>query len=186
MLETFKGVNGAVDHSVGKERAALRKAPPKMERPIGSPRTVPGGPKAAAAGTYTKAKVSRTDAPKGKTEEITGEQRPEGETPGADVPEPSWWDILLTLSAAILKKIFPFDDLIDSIMGLKTTDDGLKGNRVGNAPGLPLQDDSDPQRTEEQSQKLDERKSELHRSGREDAAKPMGEDQIYPDAPGRP
>ncbi|MGG7571912.1 hypothetical protein [Streptomyces sirii] len=183
MLETFKGVNGAVDHSVGKERSALRKAPPKMERPIGSPRTVPGGPRAAAAGTYTKAKVSRTDAPKGKTEEITGEQRPEGETPGSDVPEPSWWDILLTLSAAILKKIFPFDDLIDSVMGLKTTDEGLKGNRVGNAPGLPLQDDSDPQRTDEQSQKLDERKDELHRSGREDAAKPMGEDQIYPDAP---
>ncbi|WP_407287662.1 DUF4157 domain-containing protein [Streptomyces sp. BP-8] len=183
MLETFKGVNGAVDHSVGKERSALRKAPPKMERPIGSPRTVPGGPRAAAAGTYTKAKVSRTDAPKGKTEEITGEQRPEGETPGSDVPEPSWWDILLTLSAAILKKIFPFDDLIDSIMGLKTTDEGLKGNRVGNAPGLPLQDDSDPQRTDEQSQKLDERKDELHRSGREDAAKPMGEDQIFPDAP---
>ncbi|MGW7487936.1 eCIS core domain-containing protein [Streptomyces sp. NPDC054786] len=183
MLETFKGVDGAVGNSVGKERTALHKGPPTMARPIGSPRTVPGGPTPAAPGTYTHDKVARTDAAKGKTDEITGEQRPEGEAPGADVPEPSWWDILLTIGGALLKKIFPFDDLIDSVMGIETTDDGMKGNRVGNAPGLPLQDDSDPQRTEEQGQKLDERKDELHRSGREDAAKPMGEDQIYPDAP---
>ncbi|SHM34545.1 eCIS core domain-containing protein [Streptomyces yunnanensis] len=183
MLETFKGVNSAVGNSVGKERTSLRNAPPQMERPIGSPRTVPGGPKPAAPGTYSNEKVARTDAAKGKTDEITGEQRPEGKAPGSDVPEPSWWDILLTIGGALLKRIFPFDDLIDSIMGLPHTDDGLKGARVGNAPGLPLRDDSDPQRTDEQSQKLDERKGELHQSGREDAARPMGEDQIFPDAP---
>ncbi|GGX15365.1 DUF4157 domain-containing protein [Streptomyces noursei] len=183
MLETFKGVNSAVGNSVGKERTTLRNAPPRMERPVGSPRTVPGGPKPAAPGTYSNEKVARTDAAKGRTDEITGEQRPDGKAPGSDVPEPSWWDILLTIGGALLKRIFPFDDLIDSIMGLPTTDDGLKGARVGNAPGLPLRDDSDPQRTDEQSQKLDERKGELHQSGREDAARPMGEDQIYPDAP---
>lgn len=183
MLETFKGVNGAVNSSVDKERSALRKGPPQMERPIGSPKTVPGGPTASAPGTYTNAKVARTDAAKGKTDEITGEQRPEGQAPGADVPEPSWWDILLTIGGALLKRIFPFDDLIDSIMGMPTSDEGMKGSRVGNAPGLPLQDDSDPQRTDEQGQKLDERKNELHQAGREDAARPMGEDQIYPDVP---
>ncbi|MFF2922828.1 DUF4157 domain-containing protein [Streptomyces celluloflavus] len=183
MLETFKGVQGAVGTSVGKERTALHNAPPRAERPIGSPRTVPGGPRPAAPGTYTHDKVSRTDAARGRTDEITGEQRPEGKAPGADVPEPSWWDILLAIGGALLKKIFPFDDLIDSIMGLPTTDDGLKSARVGNAPGLPLRDDSDPQRTDEQGRKLDERKDELHRSGRQDAARPMGEDEIYPDAP---
>ncbi|MEU6116037.1 hypothetical protein ABZ840_16100 [Streptomyces sp. NPDC047117] len=183
MLETFKGVDTAVGTQVGKERSALRKGPPQMERPIGSPRTLPGGPTPAAPGTYTNAKVSRTDAAKGKTPEIDGEERPKGQPPGVNVPEPSWWDILLTMAVEILKRIFPFDDLIESVMNLPTTDDGLKGARVGNAPGLPLQDDSDPQRTEEQGQKLDERKDELHQSGREDAARPMGEDQIYPDAP---
>ncbi|MFI8997173.1 DUF4157 domain-containing protein [Streptomyces sp. NPDC053542] len=183
MLETFKGVNSAVSNSVGKERAALHKGPPKTERPTGSPRTVPGGPTPAAPGTYTNAKVARTDAAKGKTPEINGEQRPEGKPPGADVPEPSWWDILLTIGGALLKKIFPFDDLIDSIMDLPKSDDGLKGAKVGDAPGVPLQDDSDPARTDEQGQKLDERKTELHQAGREDAARPMGEDQIYPDVP---
>ncbi len=186
-LETLKGVDGAVGNSVGKERAALRKAPPRTQRPAGSPRTVPGGPKAAAPGTYTNAKVSRTEAAKGRTPEIDGEQRPQGEPPTADMPEPSWWDIGVTIGAKLLgkllKEILPLDDLIDSILDLPETDPGMAGTKVGDASGLPLQDDSDPQRTDEQGQKLDERKNELHRSGREDAARPMGEDQIYPDVP---
>lgn len=187
MLDTLKGVNGAVGRSVDKERTALRKAPPKEQRPSGSPRTVPGGPTPAAPGTYTNAKVGRTEAAPGKTPEIGGEQKPQGEVPGANVPEPSWWDIAVTIGAQLfgklLKEILPLDDLIDSILGLPTKDEGLKGAKVGDAPRLPLENDSDPQRTDEQSQKLDERKGELHRSGREDAARPMGEDQIYPDVP---
>ncbi|MEU4463713.1 DUF4157 domain-containing protein [Streptomyces sp. NPDC024017] len=186
-LETLKGVGSAVGRSVDKERTALRKAPPKMQRPSGSPRTVPGGPQAASPGTYTNAKVARTNAAQGKTPEIRGEQKPEGEVPGANVPEPSWWDIAVTIGAQLfgklLKEILPLDDLIDSILGLPTKDEGLQNARVGDAPKLPLENDSDPQRTDEQGRKLDERKNELHQSGRDDAARPMGEDQIYPDVP---
>ncbi|WP_031481598.1 eCIS core domain-containing protein [Streptomyces bicolor] len=186
-LETLKGVDAAVGRSVDKERSALRKAPPTTQRPSGSPRTVPGGPTPAAPGTYTNAKVARTEAAAGKTPEITGEQKPEGEVPGANVPEPSWWDMALTIGAQLfgklLKEILPLDDLIDSILGLPTKDEGLQNARVGDAPRLPLENDSDPQRTDEQGQKLDERKTELHQAGRDDAARPMGEDQIYPDVP---
>ncbi|MFF0730289.1 DUF4157 domain-containing protein [Streptomyces chartreusis] len=186
-LETLKGVDSAVGRSVDKERTALRKAPPTTQRPSGSPRTVPGGPTPAAPGTYTNAKVGRTEAAPGKTPEIAGEQKPEGEVPGANVPEPSWWDIALTIGAQLfgklLKEILPLDDLIDSILGLPTEDEGLKNARVGDAPRLPLENDSDPQRTDEQGQKLDERKTELHQAGRTDAGLPMGEDQIYPDVP---
>ncbi|MEU9049151.1 DUF4157 domain-containing protein [Streptomyces sp. NPDC048384] len=186
-LETLKGVDSAVGRSVDKERTALRKAPPTTQRPSGSPRTVPGGPTPAAPGTYTNAKVARTEAAAGRTPEITGEQKPEGEVPGANVPEPSWWDIALTIGAQLfgklLKEILPLDDLIDSILGLPTKDDGLQNTRVGDAPRLPLENDSDPQRTDEQGHKLDERKNELHQSGRADAGLPMGEDQIYPDVP---
>ncbi|MFI2257707.1 eCIS core domain-containing protein [Streptomyces tubercidicus] len=187
MVETLKGVDSAVATSVDKERTTLRKGPPKTQRPSGSPKTLAGGPTPAAPGTYTNAKVSRTDAAKGKTPEINGEDRPRGEVPGGDMEEPSWWDIGVTIGAKllgkVLKEILPLDDLIDSILGIPTVDEGMKGNKVGDAPGLPLQDDSDPQRTYEQGQKLDDRKSELHQSGREDAARPMGEDQIYPDVP---
>ncbi|MFJ7071449.1 DUF4157 domain-containing protein [Streptomyces sp. NPDC098781] len=186
-LETLKGVDAAVGRSVDKERGALRKAPPATQRPSGSPRTVPGGPTPAAPGTYTNAKVARTEAAAGRTPEIAGEQKPEGEVPGANVPEPSWWDIALTIGAQLfgklLKEILPLDDLIDSILGLPTKDEGLHNARVGDAPRLPLENDSDPQRTDEQGQKLDERRSELHQAGRADAALPMGEDQIYPDVP---
>ncbi|MFD5750769.1 DUF4157 domain-containing protein [Streptomyces sp. NPDC127033] len=186
-LETLKGVDGAVGRSVEKERTTLRKAPPKTRRPSGSPRTVPGGPTVAAPGTYTNAKVARTQAAQGSTPEITGEQKPEGELPGSNVPEPSWWDIAVTIGAqlfgSLLKEILPLDDLIDSILGLPTKDEGLQNAKVGDAPRLPLENDSDPQRTDEQSQKLDDRKNELHRSGRTDAGLPMGEDQIYPDVP---
>ncbi|WP_406491784.1 DUF4157 domain-containing protein [Streptomyces sp. NBC_01604] len=186
-LETLKGVDGAVGRSVEKERSTLRKAPPTTQRPSGSPRTVPGGPTPAAPGTYTNAKVARTEATPGKTPEITGDQKPEGEVPGANVPEPSWWDIAVTIGAQLfgklLKEILPLDDLIDSILGLPTKDEGLQNARVGDAPRLPLENDSDPRRTDEQSGKLDERKTELHRAGRDDAARPMGEDQLYPDVP---
>ncbi|MEV7866253.1 DUF4157 domain-containing protein [Streptomyces sp. NPDC088124] len=186
-LETLKGVDGAVGRSVEKERTTLRKAPPKTRRPSGSPRTVPGGPTVAAPGTYTNAKVARTKAAQGSTPEITGEQKPEGELPGSNVPEPSWWDIAVTIGAqlfgSLLKEILPLDDLIDSILGLPTKDEGLQNAKVGDAPGLPLENDSDPERTDEQSRKLDDRKNELHRSGRTDAGLPMGEDQIYPDVP---
>ncbi|MGW6736458.1 eCIS core domain-containing protein [Streptomyces sp. NPDC055013] len=186
-LETLKGVDSAVGRSVDKERTALRKAPPTTQRPSGSPRTVPGGPTPATPGIYTNAKVARTEAAAGKTPEITGDQKPEGEVPGANVPEPSWWDIALTIGAQLfgklLKEILPLDDLIDSILGLPTKDEGLQNTRVGDAPRLPLENDSDPQRTDEQGQKLDERKNELHRSGRTDAGLPMGEDQLYPDVP---
>ncbi|WP_435213288.1 eCIS core domain-containing protein [Streptomyces sp. bgisy034] len=186
-LETLKGVDSAVGRSVDEERSALRKAPPTTQRPSGSPRTVPGGPTPAAPGTYTNAKVARTEAAPGKTPEIAGEQKPEGEVPGVDVPEPSWWDIALTIGAQLfgklLKEILPLDDLIDSILGLPTEDEGLRKARVGDAPRLPLENDSDPQRTDEQGQKLDERKTELHQAGRTDAGLPMGEDQIYPDVP---
>ncbi|KOU60506.1 hypothetical protein ADK57_30150 [Streptomyces sp. MMG1533] len=186
-LETLRGVDGAVGRSVEKERSTLRKAPPTTQRPSGSPRTVPGGPTPAAPGTYTNAKVARTEAAAGKTPEITGDQKPEGEVPGANVPEPSWWDIAVTIGAQLfgklLKEILPLDDLIDSILGLPTQDEGLQKAKVGDAPRLPLENDSDPQRTDEQSGKLDERKRELHQAGRDDAARPMGEDQLYPDVP---
>ncbi|RNG19600.1 eCIS core domain-containing protein [Streptomyces botrytidirepellens] len=181
-LQTIKGVDGAVNKSVGKERAALAKAPPKMERPSGSPKTLRGGPKPAAPGQYTNEKVAKTDAAKGKTPQINGEQRPKGELPESQAEEPSWWDIGGTLLKEIIKRILP-GKVADSIDSLKTTDDGLQGARVGDAPRLPTDADADPERTDKQQKKLDDKSQELQKAGREDAARPMGEDQIYPDVP---
>ncbi|NGO13562.1 DUF4157 domain-containing protein [Streptomyces sp. HC44] len=176
-LQTIQGVDGAVNKSVGKERAALQKAPPKMERPSGSPKTLRGGPKPAAPGQYTNEKVAKTDAAKGKTPEINGEERPKGELPESQAEEPSWWDIGWEILKGLAGKV------ADSIADVETTDEGMQGARVGDAPRLPTDADADPERTDKQQKKLDEKNQELQKAGREDAARPMGEDQIYPDVP---
>ncbi|MFD4032528.1 DUF4157 domain-containing protein [Streptomyces sp. NPDC058637] len=186
-MTTLKGVNAAVGTSVSGEREGLKGAPPTMERPVGSPTTVRGGPKPSAPGTYTSQGVGRTEAARGSTPEIKGEKAPSGELPGADMEEPGWWDVgkaLLTgLGKKLLSKLLPLDKLTGSIDKVPGTDKGLHGAKVGDAPGLPLKDDSDPERTDKQAKKLDDKGAELHTTGREDAARPMGEDQLYPDVP---
>ncbi|MDQ1012574.1 hypothetical protein QFZ82_007059 [Streptomyces sp. V4I23] len=186
-LTTLKGVNGAVGRSVSKERGELKGAPPTMERPVGSPKSLRGGPKPSAPGSYTTQRVGETEAAQGSTPEIKGEKTPSGELPGGDAKEPSWWDIGKTIAFAlgkkVLSKLLPLDRLMGSIDDLPTTDKGLQGAKVGDAPKLPLKDDSDPERTGKQAKLLEDKSAELHASGRDDAARPMGEDQIFPDVP---
>lgn len=186
-MATLKGVNAAVGSSVSGERGSLKGAPPTMERPVGSPTTVRGGPKPSAPGTYTSQSVGKTEAAQGSTPEIKGEKAPSGELPGADMEEPGWWDIgkalLMGLGKKLLSKLLPLDKLTGSIDKVPGTDKGLHGAKVGDAPKLPLKDDSDPERTDKQAKKLDDKSAELHTAGREDAARPMGEDQLYPDVP---
>ncbi|GLF93127.1 eCIS core domain-containing protein [Streptomyces yaizuensis] len=186
-LTTLKGVDTAVGTTAGKERGALQAAPPAMERPVGSPTTVRGGPRPDAPGTYTSEQVGETQAAQGRTPEITGEKTPSGDLPGGRMKEPGWWDITIAVGGALarklLSKLLPLDKLTNSISGLPTTDKGLQGAKVGDAPKLPLTEDSDPQRTDQQARLLDDRSAELHTAGRDDAARPMGEDQIYPDVP---
>ncbi|WP_069169417.1 eCIS core domain-containing protein [Streptomyces griseus] len=186
-MATLKGVTAAVAGSVSAERGGLKAAPPTMERPVGSPTTVRGGPKPSAPGTYTSQRVGKTDAAQGRTPEIKGEKVPTGELPGADMEEPGWWDVgkalLMGLGKKLLSKLLPLDKLTGSIDKLPGTDKGLHGVKVGDAPALPLKDDSDPERTDKQAKKLDDKSAELLTAGREDAARPMGEDQLYPDVP---
>ena len=54
---------------------------------------------------------------------------------------------------------------------------------VGPAPQVDLTGDADPQQMDDQSDKLHDRSTEILKVGQDDAAKPMGEDRIYPDVP---
>ncbi|MFI6879968.1 DUF4157 domain-containing protein [Streptomyces sp. NPDC050400] len=186
-LTTLKGVDGAVGRSVAKDRGELKDAPPTMDRPVGSPKSLRGGPKPSAPGSYTSQRVGKTDAAQGDTPEIKGEKTPSGELPAANMDEPSWWDIgkalFMGLGKKLLSKLLPLDKLTGSIDDVPTTDKGLQGTKVGDAPKLPLKDDSDPERTDKQARLLDDKSAELHESGRDDAARPMGEDEIFPDVP---
>lgn len=64
-----------------------------------------------------------------------------------------------------------------------TVDPELQNKTVGPAPKIRLEGESDPKRTDDQAKALKEKQSDIQSTGREDAAKPMGEDQIFPNAP---
>ena len=181
--DAMDGVRGAVNRSVGEERSKVKASPPTMERPSGAPRTLNGGPKPAAPGAYTKDKVAKVDAPDGKTPEVKGQKKPEGDAPGAKMKPPGFFDIAMGVLGKIASAFISSDDLTSSMDALPTRDKGLDGASVGTAPTVPLKDDSDPSRTDEQRTKLNHKGRDLHAQGRADAAKPMGEDQVYPDVP---
>lgn len=195
-LEALGGVNGAVDKTVGDEHQALRDAPPTTERPAGAPQTLHGAPKTSAPGQYSGDPAARIDAPEKEKAEVTGDKAPEGEIPGEDIEEPSTLEGLLAGGAQLvvgaINGVADFlgadEDLIDSdavvqwILDLPTEDEMLAQADVGTAPGVGLQGETDG-RVGEQGGELDAKGQELHASGRDDAGRPLGEDQIYPDVP---
>lgn len=195
-LEALGGVNGAVDKTVGDEQQTLQDAPPTMERPAGAPQTLHGAPKTSAPGQYSGDPAAQVDAPEKEKAEVTGDKAPEGEIPGTDIEEPSTLQGLLAGGAQLvvgaingIAGAFGADeDVIDSdavtrwILDLPTEDEMLAQANVGTAPGVGLQGETNG-RADEQGGELDGKGRELHASGRDDAGRPLGEDQIYPDVP---
>ncbi|GAA2431307.1 eCIS core domain-containing protein [Streptomyces macrosporus] len=196
-LEALGGVNGAVDRTVGDEHRTLQDAPPTMERPAGAPQTLHGAPKTSAPGRYSGDPAAQVDAPEKEKAEVTGDKAPEGEIPGENIEEPGTLQGLLAGGAQLvvgaINGVADFlgadEDVIDSeavtrwILDLPTEDEMLAQANVGTAPGVGLQGETNG-RADEQGGELDGKGRELHASGRDDAGRPLGEDQIYPDVPG--
>ncbi|WP_051722443.1 DUF4157 domain-containing protein [Streptomyces albus] len=195
-LEALGGVGQAVDKTVGDEHKTLQSAPPTMERPAGAPQTLRGKPATSAPGQYSGDPAAKVDAPEEKKAKVEGDKTPEGEIPGADIPEPSPVDLglagLAKVGAGIVnwgaKQLGADEDVIDTdalvgkIMGMPTEDEMLKNATVGTPDGVDLQGETDG-RAGEQDGELDSKGRQLHSSGREDSERPLGEDQIYPDVP---
>ncbi|MFC9651027.1 DUF4157 domain-containing protein [Streptomyces sp. NPDC056937] len=194
-LEALGGVNGAVDRTVGEEHQALQAAPPTTERPSGAPQTLSGAPSTSAPGEYSSDPAAQVDAPEQEEAEVEGDQAPEGEIPGMEIEEPSKVELGLAAGgqavAGIVNGVSNFvggGDLIDTdalvgwILDLPTEDEMLAQASVGTAPGVGLEGETGG-RVDEQGGELDAKGQELHASGRDDAGRPLGEDQIYPDVP---
>ncbi|MFP8963608.1 DUF4157 domain-containing protein [Streptomyces nanhaiensis] len=195
-LEALGGVNGAVDKTVGDEHQTLQDAPPTTERPAGAPQTLHGAPKTSAPGQYSGDPAARVDAPEKEKAEVTGDKAPEGEIPGEDIEEPSTLEGLLAGGAQLVvgaingiagafgadEDVIDSDAVVQWILDLPTEDEMLAQADVGTAPGVGLQGETDG-RAGEQGGELDDKGRELHASGRDDAGRPLGEDQIYPDVP---
>ncbi|WP_308188683.1 ADP-ribosyltransferase [Streptomyces sp. MNU89] len=195
-LEALGGVSQAVDQTVGDEHKTLQSAPPTMERPAGAPQTLRGKPATSAPGQYSGDPAAKVDAPEEKKAKVEGDKTPEGEIPGADIPEPSPVDLGLAAGAKFVAgavntvggwfgadgDIIDTDALVGKIMGMPTEDEMLKNATVGTPDGVDLQGETGG-RAGEQDGELDSKGRQLHSSGREDSERPLGEDQIYPDVP---
>ncbi|MEU6253125.1 DUF4157 domain-containing protein [Streptomyces sp. NPDC047043] len=174
------GVDRAADKKIGEEQQRLDAAPPTRERPSGAPQTRSAPPEAAPAAARVTGKVERIGPEdQGDKQKAKGGDKAEGKQPTADVappPAPAVPD--KGLSEAEAKNVEAAADAVP------TTDPELENKTVGPAPKIRLEGASDPTRTDDQAKALKDKQSDLQSTGRDDAAKPLGEDQIFPNAPG--
>ncbi|MEU8862439.1 eCIS core domain-containing protein [Streptomyces umbrinus] len=188
-LEAMGGVGGSVDRTVGDEHKALAAAPPSMQRPAGAPQTLQGKPKADAPAQYSQDAAQKSEAPAEEKAEVTGAKEPEGQIEAEKAEEPGGWDtfkMALGFGIGWLADKLGFEvdaqELAAKFAGLPTKDEALKQAQAGNAPGVELQGEAD-QTAGEQGAAVDTKGQETVTTGRDDAARPMGENQVYPDVP---
>lgn len=188
-LQAMSGVGGAVDRTVGDEHKALAAAPPSMTRPAGAPQTLRGKPKADAPAQYAQDPAQKSDAPEQEKAEVEGAQEPEGRIEAEKAEEPGGWDTFKMALGFGLGKVaswlgFKVDaqELAAKFAGLPTKDEALKQARAGDAPGLQMQGAAE-QTAGEQGSAVDAKGQEAVATGRDDAGRPMGENQVYPDVP---
>ncbi|MFF7546894.1 DUF4157 domain-containing protein [Streptomyces canus] len=173
------GVDRAADRKIGEEQQRLDAAPPTKERPSGAPETRSGPPEAAPAAAQVTGKVEKL-GPEDQAEKqkAKGGEKAEGRQPAENVPPPPPPAVPdKGLSEAEAANVEAAADAIP------TTDPVLENKTVGPAPKIRLEGASDPTRTDDQAEALKDKQSDLQTTGREDAAKPLGEDQIFPHAP---
>ncbi|MFI6655756.1 DUF4157 domain-containing protein [Streptomyces sp. NPDC050523] len=173
------GVDKAADKKIADEQKRLDAAPPTRERPSGAPQTRSAPPQAAPAAAQVTGKVERIGPEdQADKQKAKGGVRAEGRQPASDVPPPPPPAVPdKGLSEAEAKNVEAAADAVP------TTDPALENRTVGPAPKIRLEGPSDPTRTDDQAKALKDKQSDLQSTGREDAAKPMGEDQVFPDAP---
>ena len=188
-LQAMTGVSGSVDRTVGDQHKALAAAPPSMQRPAGAPQTLQGQPKADAPAQYSQDPAQKSEAPAQQKAEVTGAKQPDGPIEAEKAEPPSGWQTFKMALGFGLGKVaswlgFKVDpqELAAKFAGLPTKDEALKQAQAGNAPGVQMQAAAE-QTAGQQGAAVDTKGQETIATGRDDAARPMGEDQVYPDAP---
>ncbi|GAB7186583.1 hypothetical protein ATKI12_6414 [Kitasatospora sp. Ki12] len=178
LATTLDGVDGSVDRTVGEQHARLQAAPPTVQRPSGAPQTQSGPPEAAPPAVAVTERLERVGPQGADGEQQKAQQKKvEGGNPGDRVAAPHVADDAGTQVSP--QEVQQVQGAVD---GVPTTDPALN-TTVGRAPEVELTGESDPARTDQQTAKLKDSSTKILGVGREDAAKPMGEDRIYPDVP---
>ncbi|WP_405909994.1 DUF4157 domain-containing protein [Streptomyces sp. NBC_00828] len=188
-LQAMSGVSGAADRTVGDEHKALAAAPPQMQRPAGAPQTLEGKPRSDAPAQYSQDPAQKSEAPKDEKAEVEGAKEPEGQIEAEQAEEPGGWDTFkmalgFGLGWIANKLGFEVDaqELAAKFAGLPTKDEALKKAQAGNAPGVQMQDTAE-QAAGEQGESVDAKGQQTVTTARDDAGRPMGENQVYPNAP---
>ncbi|WP_416873999.1 eCIS core domain-containing protein [Kitasatospora sp. SC0581] len=178
LATTLDGVDGSVDRTVGEQHARLQAAPPTTQRPSGAPQTQSGAPEAAPPAEAVTERLERVGPEGADGGQRTADQKKvEGRNPGDRVAPPNVADDAGNQVSA--QEVQQAQVAVD---GVPSTDPALN-TTVGAAPKVELTGESDPARTDRQAAKLKESSGRILGVGREDTAKPMGEDRIYPDVP---
>ncbi|MEY9860676.1 hypothetical protein ABH935_006313 [Catenulispora sp. GAS73] len=175
MQATIGGVDQSVQTSVGKDRTALAAAPPSIQRPSGAPQVLNGPPTSAPP---VATQVPKMEAPppqqKGVEQKPQEKQVAKGPAPAANVQPPS---VAGDTEGKVTQE--EADRVQGSINNIPTTDPSLH-TTVGPAPTVQLTGDKDPAQTDQQMDTLHDRSGQVAAVGRQDAALPLGETQIYP------
>ncbi|MEV7084834.1 DUF4157 domain-containing protein [Streptomyces sp. NPDC093085] len=194
--EAMSGVSGAVDRTVDDEHKTLAASPPAMQRPSGAPQTLQGAPSTDAPAQYSEDPAQKSEAPEGEDAEVTGAKEPEGEIEAEKAEEPGGWDTfkmaLGFIGGKVVNAVAGFfgadepvvdpQELAAKFAGLPTKDEALKQAQAGNAPGVDMQGAAG-ETSSEQGTSVDAKGQETLATGRDDAARDLGEHQVYPDAP---
>ncbi|MFJ7995790.1 DUF4157 domain-containing protein [Streptomyces sp. NPDC096310] len=194
--EAMSGVDGAVDRTVDDEHKTLAASPPAMQRPSGAPQTLQGAPSTDAPAQYSEDPAQKSETPEGEDAEVTGAKEPEGEIEAEKAEEPGGWDTfkmaLGFIGGKVVNAVTGFfgadepvvdpQELAAKFAGLPTKDEALKQAQAGNAPGVEMQGAAG-ETSSEQGASVDAKGQETLTTGRDDAARDLGERQVYPDAP---
>ncbi|MGW1169436.1 eCIS core domain-containing protein [Streptomyces sp. NPDC002550] len=176
-VTVLNGADGAVDHSIGRQQAQLQAAPPTAQRPSGAPQTLQGRPTEEAPAPQVSGQLDRVAPPgQGQQQKADGGQV-QGQNPAQEVQTPNVPD-----TDAGHADAHDVQNMQDAVNDVPSTDPGLNVT-VGPAPQVQLTGDADPKLTDQQAGKYNDKTSAIQDTGRQDAAKPLGEDQIYPDVP---
>ncbi|MCC8250478.1 eCIS core domain-containing protein [Saccharothrix luteola] len=178
MQTSLSQVDAAASNDVAKEQQALQAAPPTTTRPSGAPQVLTGPPEAAPPGEPVQVELTKAKETQAAEEKRQAEaKRVEGENQAQQTPRPN-----VTGNAQGEMSEQEVRDVQDAVNSVPTTDPALN-TTVGPAPKVELTGEQDPARTDEQTAELRDASTTLHTAGREESAKPMGEDQIFPNAP---
>jgi hypothetical protein len=178
----ISGVSASVSGKVSEEKSTLAAEPPSIKRPSGAPQTkdARGGEEGAAEGgaeTEGLEEVAAEGEAVSAEEQLTPLEEP-GPAPTDQVRTPS------VSGAGEGGTMSPedVDQLSAAIDNLPTTDPALE-ETAGPPPTVELVGEADPAVAEEQRTQLEEKTASLESEGAQDAAAPMGEDELYPVVP---